>query len=61
MIVSGLIVLWSEEFLKKEKHLAGFDLTDAIKKAPHQEGKVYSIRLVGKLLLEAMGGGKTFH
>lgn len=32
------------------KHLPGFDLTDAIKIAPHEEEKILSMPLVGKLL-----------
>lgn len=34
------------------KHLAGFDLTDAIKIAPHGEEKILAMPLVGKLLAE---------
>ncbi len=32
------------------KHLAGHDLTDALKTAPHDEGKVFPMPLVGNLM-----------
>ena len=41
--------LW-QEGNHMRKHLPGFDLTDAIKIAPHGEDKILSMPLVGKLL-----------
>ncbi len=47
--------LWKEGSHAR-KHLAGNDLTDALKMAPHNEEKVHAMRLVGRLV---MGGAKA--
>lgn len=41
--------LWKEGSHLK-KHLAGHDLTEALKKAPHGEDKLFSMPVVGKLI-----------
>ena len=33
-----------------KRHLAGFDLTEAIKQAPHDEEKISAMPLVGRLI-----------
>jgi predicted heme/steroid binding protein len=41
------------------KHLAGQDLTDALKSAPHGEGEIMAMPLVGDLIEEKAKVGKT--
>ena len=43
------------------RHLAGFDLTDALKQAPHGEEKIDSTPLVGKLLATAVARRTPTH
>jgi predicted heme/steroid binding protein len=43
------------------KHLAGSDLTDALKRAPHGEDKVVSLPLAGRLVETGTQKEKPFH
>lgn len=43
------------------KHLAGLDLTDVLKHAPHGEDKIILMPLVGRLLLSGERIGKPFY
>ena len=43
------------------KHLAGNDLTDAIKIAPHNEEKVLAMRHVGRLIVSEAKSVRPFH
>lgn len=43
------------------RHLAGFDLTDALKQAPHGKEKVESIPVVGRLLGDEAGTRVPLH
>ena len=43
------------------KHLAGSDLTAALKTAPHGDDKILAVKLVGELRTAAMKAEKPFH
>jgi len=62
----GTIYDVSESELWKEgthlrRHLAGFDLTDALKQAPHEEEKIIAMPVVGELLEPEEGKARPFH
>ncbi len=52
--------LW-EEGLHMGKHQAGFDLTDALKLAPHEEYQILRLPVVGKIVGSAAQGRKPPH
>ncbi len=52
--------LWKEGSHAR-KHLAGNDLTDALKIAPHNEEKVLAMRHVGKLIVSETKTVRPFH
>ncbi len=52
--------LWKEGSHAR-KHLAGNDLTDALKIAPHNEEKVLAMRHVGKLIISEVKAVRPFH
>lgn len=52
--------LWREGTHLK-RHLAGFDLTDALTQAPHGEEKIIGVPIVGKLLKPKEGMVRRFH
>lgn len=43
------------------RHLAGFDLSEALKQAPHGEEKVIAMPVVGKLVRPEEGTARPFH
>lgn len=43
------------------KHQAGFDLTEMLKLAPHDEDRVLQLPVVGKLVEEGAPAGKPPH
>lgn len=52
--------LWKDGAHLK-KHLAGHDLTDALKTAPHGEEKIVSMPRIGKVMLSGEKHRKPFH
>jgi predicted heme/steroid binding protein/uncharacterized membrane protein len=52
--------LW-EEGLHMGKHQAGFDLTDALKRAPHEEDQILRLPVVGKIVGKAAQEKKPPH
>ena len=52
--------LWKEGSHAR-KHLAGNDLTDALKMAPHNEEKVNAMKLVGRLVIGGAKAIRSYH